>query len=43
LFSSKRFVDKVTYAKDAGVKAGVFAYKDLKIKWTLDFRATGHA
>ena len=47
-FSSKKFIDNLTSVNDntaGGVThpAGALAYKDLKIRWTLDFRATDNA
>ena len=46
LFSSKKFVDNITFIHDdvdATLPAGINAYTDIKIRWTLDFRSTGNA
>ena len=45
LFSSKKFIDNLTRIHDYTVptpsQAGATNYSNLKIRWTLDFRATG--
>jgi len=43
LFSSKKFIDNLSRISDNGATAGSLNYADLKIRWTLDFRATGNA
>ena len=48
-FSSKKFIDNLTNVNDSvndgpeWTGAGALQYSDLKIRWTLDFRATGYA
>jgi hypothetical protein len=45
LFSSKKFIQNLTSVNDditAVNPGGAFAYKDLKIRWTLDFGAAGN-
>jgi len=45
LFSSKKFIDNLTrihdYEGPGPIYAGANNYSNLKIRWTLDFRATG--
>ena len=45
LFSSKKFIQNLTSVNDnigAVNPAGALAYKDLKIRWTIDFGAAGN-
>ena len=46
LFSSKKFIDNLARINDkagAALPSGSLHYGNLKIRWTLDFRATGNA
>ena len=46
LFSSKKFIENLTRVSDdrsGAFPAGAIGHRDLKIRWTIDFRATGNA